>query len=320
MSALGQPIDVDRLAGEPAAKSSKQLLWARFKGDRAALLGLFLLLVLALSAIFAGTISAYVAKHGPNEIFGAESLNEFGLPRGPSSDLWFGADSQGRDLLVRVLYGARTSLLIGVVATGIAVAIGASLGLIAGYFGGVLDTIISRISDIFLALPLLLISIGIVAACGTTAKGCASGLLKPGLTLVIIVVSMFSWPYVTRIVRGSVLSIREKEFVEAAHSLGASDLRIIFREILPNLAAPLIVYSTLLVPNNILFEATLSFLGVGVPDQTPSWGGMLRDAAGVFDVAWWLMLFPGLFLVAATLAFNLIGDGLRDALDPRTAA
>jgi peptide/nickel transport system permease protein len=136
--------------------------------------------------------------------------------------------------------------------------------------------------------------------------------------LVVIIIAFFSWPYIARIVRGNVLSIREKEFIEAARSLGAGNLRIMSREVLPNLVAPIIVYSTLLIPSNILFEAALSFLGLGVPQETPSWGRMLSDAAGVFDVAWWLMLFPGLFLVATTLAFNLVGDGLRDALDPRT--
>jgi peptide/nickel transport system permease protein len=169
-----------------------------------------------------------------------------------------------------------------------------------------------------LALPQLLLAIGISAACNTTAEGCLGGVIKPGVTLVIIIISLFGWPYVARIVRGNALSLREKEFVEAARSLGASDARIMFREMLPNLIAPIIVLSTLLIPANILFEAALSFLGLGVPDRTPSWGAMLRDASQVFDVAWWLMVFPGIFLVLTTLAFNLVGDGLRDALDPKT--
>jgi peptide/nickel transport system permease protein len=143
-------------------------------------------------------------------------------------------------------------------------------------------------------------------------------LIKPGLLVVSLIIGLFSWPYIARIVRGQVLSLREKEFTEAARSLGASNWRIMSREILPNVAAPIIVYTTLIIPSNILFEAALSFLGVGVPQETPSWGRMLSDASGIFTVAWWMMFFPGLFLFLTTLAFNLVGDGLRDALDPRT--
>ena len=170
-----------------------------------------------------------------------------------------------------------------------------------------------------LALPILLLAIGMAAACGTSAEGCLGGFIQPGTRrLVIFIIAIFSWPYIARIVRGNVLSIREKEFVEASRSLGAGNVRIMFREVLPNLVAPIIVYSTLLIPANILFEAALAFLGLGVSQDIPSWGRMLSDAATIFDVAWWLMVFPGLFLIATTLAFNLFGDGLRDALDPRT--
>jgi peptide/nickel transport system permease protein len=205
------------------------------------------------------------------------------------------------------------------VATGIAVLIGVVLGLAAGYFRGYADTLISRTTDIVLALPILLLAIGMAAACGTSAEGCLGGFIEPGTRrLVIFIIAIFSWPYIARIVRGNVLSIREKEFVEASRSLGAGNLRIMYKEVLPNLVAPIIVYSTLLIPSNILFEAALAFLGLGVSQDTPSWGRMLADASTIFDVAWWLMVLPGLFLIATTLAFNLLGDGLRDALDPRT--
>jgi peptide/nickel transport system permease protein len=244
--------------------------------------------------------------------------DSFGIPKGPNKDFLFGADSSGRDVLVRVAYGARTSLLVAIVATGIAVVIGVVFGTIAGYFGGKTDTFISRTIDIILSVPVLLFALGIVAACSADEQGCLNGLIKPGLTLVIFVIAIFTWPYVARIVRGNTLSLREKEFIEAARSLGAGNARIMFREVLPNLIAPIIVYSTLLIPSNILFEASLSFLGVGVPQSTPSWGRMLSDASTVFQYAWWLMFFPGLFLIATTLAFNLVGDGLRDALDPRS--
>ena len=164
----------------------------------------------------------------------------------------------------------------------------------------------------------ILIAIGIVAACSTGKAGCVGGLVKPGLTVVIVVITLFSWSYIARIVRGYTLSLREKEFVESARAAGASNLRILATEILPNLIGPLIVYTTLLIPTNILFEAALSYLGLGVPSTEASWGSILNDAQSLYDVAWWLMLFPGAFLIITTLAFNLLGDGLRDAFDVRS--
>jgi peptide/nickel transport system permease protein len=298
-------------------RTPRQLAWARFKQDRAALIGLAVIVLLVLFALFAGVIAKAVG-HGPNELFGSEALDDFGLPIGPNGEFLFGADSAGRDVFVRVAYGARTSLIVALFATGFAVVIGIVLGLAAGYFGGVVDTVISRLTDIILSVPSLLFAIGIVAVCSSTVAGCLGGLVKPGLTVVIFVIALFTWPYIARIVRGNTLSLREREFIEASRSLGASNLRIMFREVLPNLVAPIIIYATLLIPQNILFEAALSFLGLGVPQTTPSWGRMIADAARIFEVAWWLMVFPGLFLIATTLAFNLFGDGLRDALDPKS--
>jgi peptide/nickel transport system permease protein len=298
-------------------KTPWQLFWARFKQDKLAFFGLGFILLLILMAVFAPLVAKLVG-HGPNELFQRSMTDSFGLPKGPNSQFWFGADKAGRDLFVRVVYGARTSLTVAVVSTAASVAIGVTLGIVAGFFGGKVDTIISRGIDIVLSMPLLLFAIGIVAACSTTKEGCIGGLIKPGLPVVIFVIALFSWPYIARIVRGNTLSIREKEFIEAARSLGATNRSIMFREVLPNLVAPIIVYATLIIPNNILFEAALSFLGLGVQQSIPSWGRMLSDAGDVFDVAWWLMLFPGLFLFMTTLAFNLFGDGLRDALDPRT--
>jgi peptide/nickel transport system permease protein len=302
---------------EVVGRSPTQLFWERLKADKAAFVGLGVILALALVAIFAPLIAKLVG-HGPNDLFQREMTDSFGLPQGPNGDFWFGADQSGRDVFVRVVYGARTSLIVGLFATGIALVIGTVVGIIAGYFGGKIDTFISRTIDVILAVPILLFAIGIVAVCSASVAGCLHGLVKPGLMLVIFVIALFTWPYIARIVRGNTLSLREKEFVEAARSLGAGNVRIMFREILPNLVAPIIVYSTLLIPSNILFEAGLSFLGLGVPQSTPSWGGMLSDAIAIFEVAWWLMFFPGLFLVLTTLSFNLLGDGLRDALDPRS--
>lgn len=293
-----------------------QLFWGRLLQDRFALAGLAFVGLLILMALCAPIVAAVVG-HGPNELFQREMTDVFGLPKGPNSEFLMGADSAGRDVFVRVVYGARVSLLVGIVATGIAVLVGVVLGMTAGYLGGRVDSVISRVVDIILSMPVLLFAIGIVAACSTSKEGCLGGALKPGLPLVIVVISLFTWPYVARLVRGNTLSLREREFVEASRSLGAGNLRIMFREVLPNLLSPIVVYASLLIPSNILFEAYLSFLGLGVPSDTPSWGRMVADSLEIFDVAWWLMLFPGLFLLFTVLAFNLLGDGLRDALDPR---
>jgi len=299
-------------------RSALSLFWARFREDKAAIFAASVIVLLVLVAIFGGPLAAWITGHPSTTGYPDKMEDSFGIPKGPNAQFWFGADAAGRDLFVRTMYGARTSLFVGVVASAVAVTVGLVVGMAAGFFGRWIDTLLSRVGDVMLAMPQLLISIGIVAACSTTKEGCLNGLIQPGLTVVIVVISLFTWPYIARIVRGFTLSLREKEFVEASRSLGASNARIIFREILPNLIGPIIVYTTLLIPNNILFEAALSYLGLGVPPDTASWGGLLNQAATYYDVAWWLMLFPGAFLVLTTLAFNLLGDGLRDALDVRS--
>jgi peptide/nickel transport system permease protein len=215
-----------------------------------------------------------------------------------------------------VLYGARVSLEVAIIATALSMLIGTVVGLLAGFYRGVVDTILSRLIDVLLAFPILLLALGIAAAC-SLGNGCLGGVIKPGLGVVIFVIAFVNWTYIGRIIRGQVLSLREKEFVEAARALGASNTRIMFREILPNLVAPMIVYATLVIPQNILLEAALSFLGVGVQPPNSSWGQMLADATGIFDTAWWYMVFPGAALLLTVLAFNLLGDGLQDALNPR---
>jgi peptide/nickel transport system permease protein len=297
-----------------------EIFLRRFRQDRFAVVSLFFVVLMLLLA-FAAPLVARVIGHGPNDVsYLREMTYPDGLPKGPNFGLkfYFGADTAGRDVFVRVVYGARTSLTVAFIATGIALVIGVGVGLAAGFYRGKVDTFLSRTIDVVYSLPILILALGLASACGATKSGCLFGLLKPGLFLVSAIIGLFSWPYIARIVRGQILSMREKEFVESARGLGSGNLRIMMRELLPNVAAPIIVYTTLIIPNNILFEAALSFLGVGVPDTMPSWGRMLNDASDIFTFAWWMMLFPGLFLFATTLAFNLVGDGLRDALDPRT--
>jgi peptide/nickel transport system permease protein len=300
-----------------ARKTPSRLFWERFRQDKVALAGGVTIVILVVLAIAGGPVAASITGHPENTTY-SQMTDAYGVPLGPNSQFWFGADAAGRDLFVRTMYGARTSLFVGVVASGLAVLIGLVVGLTAGFFGGFVDTVLSRASDVLLAVPQILIAVGVVAACSTTKNGCLGGVIQPGLTVVIAVITIFSWSYIARIVRGYTLSLREKEFVESARAAGASNTRILATEILPNLIGPLIVYSTLLIPTNILFEATLSYLGLGVPPNEASWGSILSDASGLYDVAWWLMLFPGGFLIITTLAFNLLGDGLRDAFDVRS--
>jgi peptide/nickel transport system permease protein len=298
-----------------ARKSPSRLFWERFSQDKVAIGGGIVLILLALIAIVGGPVAAHLTGHPENAVY-SSMTDEYGVPKGPNHAFWFGADAAGRDLFVRTMYGARTSLLVGVIASLIALFIGLVVGLWAGFFGGWIDSALSRISDVVLAMPQLLLAIGIAAACNI--RGCLGGHLQPGIPVVIVVIAFFSWSYIARIVRGYTLSLREKEFVESARALGAGNVRILATEIFPNLVGPLIVYTTLLIPTNILFEAALSYLGLGVPQSEASWGAILTDASQLYDVAWWLMVFPGGFLIITTLAFNLLGDGLRDAFDVRT--
>jgi peptide/nickel transport system permease protein len=312
------PAPIGSIEGSVAGRSPWRILWSRFRTDRVALTGALFIALLVIVALAAPVLSRVLTHHDPNRGFPHTMLDEYGLPRGPDSRFWFGADRAGRDLFVRTLYGARTSLLVAFVATGLSVTLGVALGLLAGYRGGWVDTAVSRTIDVVMSLPILLFAIGIAGAC--SVRACLHGLLQPGLGLVVAIIALANWTYVARIVRGQVLSLRHREFVEAARSLGASEPRVMFREILPNVAAPIVVYATLAVPGNILFEASLSYLGVGVPQTTPSWGRMLAEATAdqTYQVAWWMMLFPGLFLLLTTLAFNLVGDGFSEALDPRS--
>ncbi|HUY44415.1 MAG TPA: ABC transporter permease [Streptosporangiaceae bacterium] len=296
--------------GEAARKIEGRSPWrlgmARLMRDRAAMISLGVIALIVLFAVFAPVVAA-ITGHGPLQQFYAPvGLTQDGQPMGPSARFLLGTDTLGRDILVRIAYGARISLIVGVLATLITVAVGAAVGLAAGYFGGLVDSTLARLMDLLLAIPYLLLGISLVTVIG------------PGLSVVIIVIGILGWASVGRIVRGQVISIREKEYVEAARSLGAGPWRIMFIDILPNVIAPIIVYTSLLIPVTIVTEASLSFLGVGIPPPTPDWGQMINDSVSVYQYgAWWFLVFPSIALLITTLAFNIFGDGVRDAFDPR---
>ena len=269
--------------------------WSRFRRNRLALVGLVLVAVLALSALLA----PWVAPYDPAR----QSLIE--KRARPGGKCILGADEFGRDILSRVIYGSRVALLVGVLSAAIAVVGGLGLGMIAGFSGGWLDSLMMRAIEILLAFPYLLLALAIVAALG------------PGSLNTTIAVGIWGVPAVTRIVRGSVLALRETEYVGAARALGAPALALLRRHILPNIVPSLIVYATLFMANAILLEAALSFLGLGVQPPTASWGLMVSTGRDVLLVAPHVATVPGLAIMLAVLAFNLVGDGLRDALDPR---
>ena len=303
-------------APEIASRTPWQLFWERFREERVALVALGFIVFEIVVALAAPLIVRAFA-HPPNAQYPAALDPVFGTPTGPSRHFFFGVDPVGEDVFSRVLYGARVSLEVALVATALSVTIGVLLGMIAGYYRGATDTVISRVVDVTLAFPILLLALGIASAC-SLGGGCARGLIKPGLGTVIVAIVVINWTYIGRVIRGQVLSMREKEFVDSARATGASDLAILLREILPNLVAPIVVYTTLVIPQNILLEAALSYLGVGINPPQASWGEMIAEATPIFNTAWWYFAFPGAALVLTVLAFNLLGDGVRDALDPRT--
>lgn len=281
------------------------LAWQRLRRDTVAMVSLAVIILIILMAIFAPVV-AHLTGHPPNTQYRQTGLSPDGLPLAPNGTFWLGTDDLGRDILTRIAYGARVSLLVGVAATTLTVVIGVVVGLAAGFLGGIVDTILARLVDIVLSIPFLLVAVALVSITG------------PSLSITVLVIGFFSWASVARIVRGQVLSLREREFVEAARSLGASDRRIMFVDILPNVLAQVIVYASLLIPVVIIVEATLSFLGLGLPPPTADWGGMISEAQMYYTTSWWFILFPGLALLITTLAFNLLGDGIRDAFDPRS--
>ncbi|WP_026341760.1 ABC transporter permease [Actinomadura atramentaria] len=312
------------LAGVEANKiqgrSLGQIAWLRLKRDKVALGGGVVVVLLILMAIFAPWITKLLG-HPPNEFHQDLIDPTLGGPLKPwggaNGDYLFGLEpGNGRDLFSRIVYGARVSLLVGFLATLVSVLIGTIFGVMAGYFGGWVDWIIARLMDVFLAFPLLMFAIAIVGVLPDKLAGLEGNGLR--MAILIFIIGFFGWPYIGRIVRGQTISLREREFVDAARSLGARSPYILFRELLPNLVAPILVYATLLIPTNILFEASLSFLGVGISPPTPAWGSMLTDAIRTYQIAPYFVVIPGLAIFVTVMAFNLFGDGLRDALDPRS--
>jgi ABC-type dipeptide/oligopeptide/nickel transport system permease subunit len=315
-----EPTPAPAVAGKAIeGRSLGQIAWMRLRQDKVAMAGGIVVIFLILVAIFGPYLVQNPLTYHENLIDPTFS-RPYGTLGGISTAHPFGVEPiTGRDLLARVVNGARVSLVIAFLSTALAVGIGVVMGVVAGFFGGWADSVIARAMDIFLAFPLLVFAIALVGVIPSSAFGLSGNSLRIGL--LVFVIGFFAWPYMGRIIRGQTLSLREREFVDAARSLGARGPYILFRELLPNLVGPILVYSTLLIPTNILFEAALSYLGVGIIPPTPSWGGMISDAVnnGIYSVDPMYMIIPGLAIFITVMAFNLFGDGLRDALDPKSS-
>jgi peptide/nickel transport system permease protein len=316
------------------ARGYWELVWIRFRRDKVAIASAFFIVLLLLTAFVGAPLAKNYVGHGPNDIFAAvPAVVEIPslLPAGPMTHftnpytgghdvMVLGASNRlGQDEFLRLLYGARVSLEVALLSTIGVMIIGVILGASAGYFRGTTDTVISRLTEITMAFPLLLFVIALAATVGPRLNAITFGVFPQGVVTLVLIFSIFGWFYPARIMRAQVLSIREKEYVEAARMIGASDARIIRSHVLPHLIAPMIVYSTLIVASYVLFEAGLSFLGVGIPIDVPSWGNLLSTAPEYYTTRPLLMVWPGLAVLLTTLAFNLLGDGLRYAFDPRSS-
>jgi peptide/nickel transport system permease protein len=330
---VGVPVEADVIdPNAPAVKARGywEQVWIRFRRDKVALASIFFIVFLVFAAFPGAFIAEKLLGHGPNQLF-FDGVDERLVPVGPWSYvtdpttgektlLILGADgSLGRDEFLRLLYGGRVSLEVALFSTVGAMSIGVMLGAVAGYYRGTTDTVVSRVIEITMAFPALLFIIALASTVGDRLNNVTFGFLAPGVITLVLVFTIFGWFYPARIVRAQVLSLREKEFVEAARMIGASDSRIIRSHLLPHLVAPIIVYSTLIVAGYVLGEAGLSFLNLGIKLPTASWGNLLATAPEYYTSQPWLMLWPGLAVLLTTLAFNLLGDGLRDAFDPRSS-
>lgn len=319
---LGESVEVK-------ARGYWEQVWLRFKRDKVAIASGIVIILLVLSCFLGAWIAERLLGHGPDDVF-FDGLDDRLVPKGPLSHvadpltgektlfILGASDTVGRDEFLRLLYGGRVSLEVALFSTVGAMTVGVLLGAIAGYFRGWVDTIVSRLTEITMAFPALLFIIALSATVGSRLNNVTFGIFAPGVVTLVLVFTVFGWFYPARIIRAQVLSLREKEFIEAARMVGASDWRIIRSHLLPHLIAPIIVYSTLIVAGYVLGEAGLSFLGVGIPLPTSSWGNLLATAPDFYTLQPWLMVWPGLAVLITTLAFNLLGDGLRDAFDPRS--
>ena len=282
-------------------RSTWKEVWIRFRRYKFAVGGGVIVILLVIMAVFA----PWIAPHDPTVQYD-EGLTMQGMPVGSSEQFPLGTDTLGRDLLSRLIYGARVSLVIGVLANGFALVLGVVFGLTAGYFRGGIETALMRATDVMMAFPILLFAIALSASIEQT-----------GIWVLVLVIGIVYWTPMTRVIHGEVLSIREKEFVDAARLTGCTNTRLLYRHILPHLVAPIIVYTSLGIATTILFESTLSYLGLGVPPPTPSWGQMISEGQPYYLSVPHLVIYPGLMIMVTVLAFNLVGDGLRDAFDPQ---
>ena len=323
---------------EVQARDYWELVWYRFKRDKLAIAGGLFIVFLLLAAFAGAPIAKHYLGHGPNDIFQADAVRNY-VPVGPWTHVnaapyvgavqengkpfgttlfILGADGTvGQDMFLRLLYGARASLEVAMVSTFITVAIGVIMGLLAGYFRGWVDTVVSRLTELVMVFPSLLFLIALRITIGDKLNSLTFGVLEPGVFTLVFIFAILGWFYPARIIRGVVLSLREKEFIEAARMTGAGDFRIMRSHLLPHLVAPIIVYSSLIVASTIIGEAGLSFLGLGIPLPTASWGNLLASGPIFYLQQPWILVWPGLAILLTTLAFNLLGDGLRDAFDPR---
>lgn len=273
----------------------KDVVWQRFRANRFAVAGAVVVVVMfALSFL-----APFITPYDPN------TLDAYHVLLPPSASHWFGTDEVGRDVFTRMVYGARISLLVGFVAIGIATLIGTVVGLVAGYYGGWVDSLLMRFVDVMFCFPTFFLILAVIT------------LREPSIVNIMLIIGLTGWMGVARLVRAEVLSLRERDFVLAARTIGCSDFRIIFRHIMPNALGPVLVYATLGIAGAILTESSLSFLGIGVPPPTPSWGNILTSGKEFLEFAWWLFLFPGVAITITSLSYYLVGEGIRDALDPR---
>lgn len=289
---------------QPEITQQRRVLHVLFR-DKLTVAAMMVILILILTALFAPALIQLIG-HGPNEPFRTTGLTASGVPVPPGGEFLLGTDVIGRDLLARLVAGARVTVFVAITCALLSILIGIVIGLLAGYFGGILDTLLSGFIDVVIGLPLLVTAIALVSVYGAS------------FAIMMGTIVFFTWGPIARIVRSLVVSMKESDFVDATRLMGAGNTRIMFREILPNIIGPVIIYGSLLIPRVIVMEASMSFLGLGVPPPTATWGGIIAENQQNYAVAWWSILFPSLCLLLATLAFNLVGDGLRDALDPST--